>query len=82
MENGNAEHTDSVLIYFNRNTFAMTIGGEVLSLECALAIVEQAKRSLETQHRIAAGLAAQAEMKKNMEDQQRVSRILHTVGKH
>jgi demethoxyubiquinone hydroxylase (CLK1/Coq7/Cat5 family) len=42
-----AAYTDQLIIDFNRETFALGIGGAVANWEVAMCIVEQAKRAID-----------------------------------
>jgi hypothetical protein len=67
---------DHILLLFNKDTFGVTIQGNVANLDMAMSILMQAHRLLETEWRIAQGIAAQQKLNQQREDQKRVASIL------
>lgn len=67
---------DHILLVFNKDNFGLEIHGNIASIDMALAILMQAHRELETQWRIARGIAAQQQLNKQKADAARVSSIL------
>jgi hypothetical protein len=67
---------DHILLLFDKDTFGVQIHGNVANLDMAMAILMQAHRLLETQWRIAQGIAAQQQVKQQQADAQRVNRIM------
>jgi len=67
---------DHLLILFDKDTFVVKIHGNVANLDMAMAILMQAHRELETQWRIARGIAAQQQVNQQKADAARVASIL------
>jgi hypothetical protein len=67
---------DHILIVFDKENFAVGIHGNVANLDMAMAILMQAHRELETQWRIARGIAAQQQVNQQKADAARVASIL------
>ena len=76
-ENGEGQiKGDHILLVFNKENFGLEIHGNIASLDMAMAILDQAKRELESQWRIQRGIAAQVQFKQKMEDEARVRSIM------
>jgi len=67
---------DHILLLFDKDTFGVEIHGNVANLDMAMAILMQAHRLLETQWRIAQGIAAQQQVKQQQADAARVNKIM------
>jgi hypothetical protein len=68
--NGGGKFTDRLIIDFNRDTFAMAVGGQVFSHDVMLAMIEQAKRNIEKEVRKAQALELQKELAELARDRQ------------
>lgn len=62
----------------SRKPWKITIGGTVESMNLALAMLADATREMETEWRIARGIAASMKHKQEQEDAQRVGSLLNT----
>lgn len=70
-----------IILTFTPEPWHLEIGGEVENLDMAMAVCQQALRSFEMQWRIAAGMQAQQEAKKAVEEHSRVAGILQKVSR-
>lgn len=81
-DNANLMKGDYLLLVFDKETFGVTVHGNVANNDMALAILAQAGRCIENQVKIEMALAAQAQVRKQVEDNARVGRILDLSRKH
>ena len=79
-ENGEAKaaqvNVDQIVLTLNRETGELNIGGNVQNLNLSLNMLAQATRHLDVQFRIIAATEAQAQIKQQQEDFQRVQRLM------
>lgn len=66
----------NISLTFRTDPWELTIDGNVANGDMALAMLDQARRKVEQDMRIAAGIQATMEMKKKVEDETRVARLL------
>ena len=80
-ENGDAPKQWRIILTFQTDPWQLTIEGDVENGDMALAMLQQCIRKVETDLRIAAGIQAQAEFKKNQQETERVASILGRSSK-
>ena len=67
---------DVLTITFTRDPWQIKIDGDIENLNVGLAMIEEAKRTLETQYRIAEGLKAQQAHSQQIKDNARVASLI------
>ena len=80
-ENGDRSDKWQIVLTFTTDPWEMTIEGNVENGDMALAMLDQARRKVETDMRIAAGMEAQMAVRKKLEEEARVQGILSRGGK-
>ena len=79
-ENGEAKaaqvNVDQVVLIRDRTTGQVTINGNVQDLDLMLDMLARATRHMDVQFRITAAVEAQARIKQQQEDFQRVQRLM------
>lgn len=81
-ENGQttADAPDQTIITLvSRKPWQITIGGAVENMNVALAMLSETIREVETEWRIARGIAAQLKHKQDVQDTQRVNDLLNNL---
>jgi hypothetical protein len=73
---------DTLVLKLQRNPWQLTIDGRVENLNLVMAMLDEAKREIETQWRIARGMSAQQQARAQQEDAARVQGILDHVGRN
>ena len=79
--NGNGDRkgrVSTLALTFQHDTFHLDVKGELVNYECALAMLDQAKRFFEQQIK----LQAAQELQKKLVDNARVEELMRTVAKH
>ena len=73
---------DQIIITLtSRKPWQITIGGAVESTNLALAMLQEAMREVETEWRIARGIAAQQKVKQQNDENARVLSILNKASR-
>lgn len=67
---------DVLTLSLVRDPWQLTVQGEVENLNVALAMIEEAKRTIETEWRLGAAIAAQENHKKSAAELSRVRSII------
>lgn len=79
--NGEQKEPENVIILkLEQKPWKLHIDGQVESTDLAIAMLEGALREMETEWRIARGIAAQMKLKQAQDDQQRVDGILKGIS--
>jgi hypothetical protein len=74
-----ANKPQTIILTFVREPWQLTIDGETENLNVAMAMLDEAKRVMETKWRIAAALEAQEENKRRLEGESRLKSVLGRV---
>ena len=80
-ENGDRPDKWQIVLTFSTDPWGLTIEGNVENGDMALAMLDQARRKVETDMRIAAGMEAQMAVRKKLEEEARVQGILSGRGR-
>lgn len=65
-----------IIISFRADPWEITVDGNVTNGDMALAMLDQVRRKVEQDMRLAASIQAQMEMRKKIEEESRVQSIL------